>query len=125
MHGYTVPAPKKPNIQTASASIDQNGQDDSFYKWFIQNYLPDEPGVTKKATPYDHLTNDTGPIYLANSLEEFVPMSGVLRLSEKLADHHTPFVLKALGGSRHAKGYLTEVFEETMHFVDEYLSQIK
>ncbi|WP_275400808.1 hypothetical protein [Enterococcus faecium] len=55
---------------------------------------------------------------MANSLKEFVPMSGVLNMAEKLSDHQVPFVLKALSGPRHAKGYLYDVFEETIQFID-------
>lgn len=104
------------NDQAASETVNQSGNDDRFYKWFLTNYLPDRADYTP-ATPAKHVTSHSGPMYLANSLEEFVPASGVTQLSAALNAHSIPHVTRMLAGSRHGTAYLPDVFDDTLTFI--------
>ncbi|MFD1392884.1 alpha/beta hydrolase [Lacticaseibacillus jixianensis] len=105
--------------QRASATINQDGPNDPFYKWFITNYIA--PADYAKATPAPRVTAQTGPLYLANSLNEFVPTSGLFQMGEAMSAAQVPFVLRTVVGSRHAKGYLDDVFDELNVFLNKVL----
>ncbi|WP_461214162.1 alpha/beta hydrolase fold domain-containing protein [Lacticaseibacillus sp. GG6-2] len=104
----------------ASNTINQSGANDSFYKWFITNYLPD-PKDYARATPAKHVTNASGPLYLANSLNEFVPTTGVTQLSAALSKAGIPHATRLLTGTRHGEGYLDDVFASTTAFLERSL----
>lgn len=104
---------------SASAQINQTGSDDSFYKWFVTNYFADQTDKYHAATPFFHVTPTTGPMYLANSLNEFVPLSGVTRLVQALSDNGIPSTSRLLVGTRHAKGYLADVSTDVLAFLDQ------
>ncbi|MFD1484858.1 alpha/beta hydrolase [Lacticaseibacillus baoqingensis] len=104
----------------ASNTINQSGANDAFYKWFITNYLPD-PADYVAATPAKHVTSTSGPMYLANSLNEFVPTSGVAELSGALGQAGIPHSTRMLAGSRHGEGYLDDVFADTTGFLEHTL----
>ncbi|WP_137597726.1 alpha/beta hydrolase [Paucilactobacillus kaifaensis] len=105
-------------VNSASATINQSGKNDAFYKWFVLNYLDNDLSVTKSATPYYHVNKDTGPMLLVNSLNEFVPTSGVLRLSEQLIKFNIPVQTIFLSGTQHAKGYLDQVWSQILLFLN-------
>ncbi|KRK71067.1 alpha/beta hydrolase [Lacticaseibacillus nasuensis] len=96
--------------QRASATINQDGANDAFYKWFVLNYLADDPTMAHNATPAYHVTTTTGPLFLANSLHEFVPTSGMMQMAAALTAKRVPFTMQLLTGTRHAKGYLDDVW---------------
>ncbi|WPC19162.1 alpha/beta hydrolase [Pediococcus inopinatus] len=104
----------------ASSTINQSGKDDSFYKWFILNYLHD-PKLAKEATPYYRVQGKTGPMLLINSLDEFVPVSGIFELSKRLGQYQTPVEISLLPGTHHAKGYLDQVKPNILYFLTRYL----
>lgn len=97
----------------ASADINQIGRDDGFYKWFVARYI----GDAERTSPYHRTSSRSGPIFLANSLDEFVPYSGVLTLASALANDGVASTVRILPGKRHAKGYLDDVFEESVTFL--------
>ncbi len=105
----------------ASKTINQTGANDSFYKWFITNYLPD-PADYALATPANHVTSASGPLYLANSLNEFVPTSGVATLSAALGQAGVPHATRLLAGTRHGEAYLDDVFASTTAFLERSLN---
>ncbi|MFC6170613.1 alpha/beta hydrolase fold domain-containing protein [Loigolactobacillus jiayinensis] len=107
------------SADTASTAIDQAGADDSFYKWFISNYLT--PDQARAATPYHRVNAQSGPLLLINSLSEFVPTSGVLQLSQQLIQFGLPVETIFLAGTRHAKGYLPDVQANILAFLTRYL----
>ncbi|MCI1987105.1 MAG: alpha/beta hydrolase [Lactobacillus sp.] len=104
----------------ASSTINQTGANDSFYKWFITNYLP-HPADYAAATPANHVTSASGPLYLANSLNEFVPTSGVTQLSAALGAAGIPHSTRMLAGTRHGEAYLDDVFADTTGFIEHSL----
>lgn len=105
--------------QRASATINQDDPNDPFYKWFITNYIA--PADYAKASPAPRVTAKTGPLYLANSLNEFVPTSGLFQMGEALSQAQVPFTLRTVTGSRHAKGYLDDVFDELNLFLNKVI----
>ncbi|MFD1432920.1 alpha/beta hydrolase [Lacticaseibacillus yichunensis] len=107
---------------TASASINQSGSDDQFYKWFVTNYFAEQSVANyHAATPSTRVTAETGPLYLANSLAEFVPSSGVLQMAAALTANQVPFTMRLLAGRRHAKGYLADVDADVVAFLQRNL----
>lgn len=104
-------------VHAASSAIDQTGTNDSFYKWFVTNYFNGHTDQYTAATPYKHVTASAGPMYLANSLNEFVPTTGLVSLVSALNKVQVPTISRFLPGSRHAKGYLDEVYDETVDFL--------
>lgn len=118
-----VVASKKdaPNPNTASTNIDQSGQDDPYYKWFVLNYVGDNEQLLQEASPVHRVTKDAGPMFLANSLNELVPTSGVLKLQATLTEQMVPSVAKLIEGNRHGKKYMDDALQPTLDFFDEYL----
>lgn len=106
---------------TVSAQINQTGANDSFYKWFVTNYFQDEIPRYHEATPDQHVTKQTGPMYLANSVSEFVPVSGMLNMATALTENQVPFTMRLLKGSQHAKGYLDDVAADVLNFFEQML----
>ncbi|MFR0566404.1 alpha/beta hydrolase [Lentilactobacillus parabuchneri] len=101
---------------TGSANINQTGANDPFYKWFVTNYFNGRTDQYAEATPVHRVTDQTGQMYLANSLNEFVPTSGVLDMAKALTAYQIPYRTRMLSGSRHAKGYLDDVWDDVIRF---------
>ncbi len=116
-----------PGADAASATIDQSGRDDPFYKWFLLNYLgavgsdASADARARDASVLHRVRVDAGPMLLVNSLDEFVPVGGVLRLQQALTTADVPSVAQFISGSRHAKGYLAEAMAETLLFFQRHL----
>ncbi|KRL84715.1 alpha/beta hydrolase [Lacticaseibacillus pantheris] len=99
-----------------STAIDQDGADDEFYKGFVEQYF----GAAKEyhlGTPYHHVTAKAGPMYLANSLNEFVPNDGVLQLEAALVAQQIPVTTRFLPGMRHGEAYLDDVEKDVLNFI--------
>ncbi|MFC6170109.1 alpha/beta hydrolase [Loigolactobacillus jiayinensis] len=103
-----------------SVAVNQTGTNDSFYKWFIENYLAADQATA--ATPYLHVSSASGPMLLINSLAEFVPITGITRLSQRLAQVKVPVETMLLPGSQHGKGYLATVQADILLFLKRYLA---
>lgn len=113
---------QNPNFdQQESRQIDRGGTNDDFYKWFILNYVGQDQVLLQQADPLQRVSAESGPIFLANSLEELVPLSGVYKLQQSLAEQKVPSESKLIAGSQHGEGYADEVFANTLNFLQEYL----
>ncbi|PIO82537.1 esterase [Loigolactobacillus backii] len=112
---------KQDFVKTASAKINQSGANDSFYKWFVLNYLKNNVKQAGAASLVHRLSATTGPLFLANSLNEFVPTAGVLNLQRRLVELGVPTMTKLMTGSEHAKGYLERVMPATQVFLAEFV----
>ncbi|MHC9533492.1 alpha/beta hydrolase [Dellaglioa sp. L3N] len=106
-----------------TAGINQDGANDPFYKWFSLNYLNGDLSLASIATPYHKITEKTGPVFLANSLNEFVPNSGVLKFAERLTQLNVPVTTRFMVGSEHAKGYLEAVKPDIVNFLADNLKK--
>ncbi|MGG5358180.1 MULTISPECIES: alpha/beta hydrolase [unclassified Enterococcus] len=107
--------------QTNGSDIDQTGKNDAFYKWFILNYVDQNLELLKQADPLQRVSEKSGPLFLANSIQEFVPLSGVYHLQQKLAEYGVSSEVKLLEGKRHGIGYVDEVYQTTLIFLQRYL----
>lgn len=105
-----------------SREIDQDGNNDQFYKWFILNYVRNDLNLLKSATPLTRVSSKSGPIFLANSLHELVPISGVLKLQQALADVDVPSDVKLISGTVHGEGYWELALPQTLAFFSSYLA---
>lgn len=105
-----------------SRQIDQDGQNESFYKWFILNYVKNDFTLLQEATPLTRVTEKSGPMFLANSLHELVPISGVLLLQKALAEVDVVSEVKLIAGTVHGEGYWETALPATLAFFAEYLS---
>lgn len=107
--------------QQDSTKIDQDGSNDPFYKWFILNYVNQDVDLLKQADPLSRVSVNSGPLFLANSLNELVPLSGVYKLQESLAALGVPSETKLIAGTVHGEGYLEEAYANTVQFLKSYL----
>ncbi|KRM87251.1 alpha/beta hydrolase [Lacticaseibacillus thailandensis] len=105
-----------------TTAIDQDGQDDEFYKGFIEQYFATNQDY-HAGTPYHHVTAQAGPMYLANSMNEFVPNDGVLRLATALVAQQVPVTVRFLPGTRHGEAYLGDVWSDVLAFIQRAESQ--
>ncbi|MCY9805986.1 alpha/beta hydrolase [Lentilactobacillus senioris] len=112
------------NFNGASSEINQAGANDSFYKWFVLNYFhdSDDHRLWQRATPYHRVDEKTGPIFMANSLNEFVPTSGVTTMITTLNKFQVPSESHFISGTEHAKGYLDEVFDQSVLFLNKFVA---
>jgi len=122
-HKDVVPV-RNTELDTVSKSneIDQGGKNDPYYKWFILNYVNQDESKFPGLEPFDRVTAKAGPIYLANSLEEIVPTTGVTMLEEALAKVDVPVVTQLVSGGRHAEGYEDVAWQPTLDFFNQYLA---
>lgn len=115
------PDTKTDFVNTASAKIDQGGRNDPFYKWFILNYVDADETKFPQVEPFERLTAQAGPMYLANSQEEIIPVSGIYQLGQAAATLGVPVTLQVIPGGQHAEGYLDEAWPETVAFLAQHL----
>ena len=118
-HPEVVPAMnQKPDFdKQASGKIDQDGANDAFYKWFILNYVGQDMERLKQADPVARVSNNSGPLFIANSLNELVPLSGVYKLQAALAEKGIPSENKLIKGTVHGEGYAEIAYQATVQFL--------
>lgn len=114
--------PKKDRQQ--SSQNDQGGPDDSFYKWFVLNYVGGDAALLKDASLLHRVSGSAGPMLLINSMNELSPVHAVLRLQEKLLALGVPVMTKFIPGGKHAKEYLDNARTCMMDFFKEYLLDV-
>lgn len=122
-HPDVVPAMnQKPDFdKQASGKIDQDGANDAFYKWFILNYVNQDMESLKQADPLSRVSNNSGPIFIANSLNEIVPLSGIYKLQKSLAENGVPSEAKLITGTVHGEGYSDIAYQSTIQFLKDNL----
>lgn len=122
-HPEVVPAMnQKPDFdKQTSGKIDQDGTNDAFYKWFILNYVAQDLERLQQADPLSRVSNNSGPLFIANSLNELVPLSGVYKLQTALAEKGIPSETKLISGTIHGEGYADIAYQATVQFLKENL----
>lgn len=106
---------------SASAEIDQTGKNDQFYKWFVMNYLQNKPEQVRSATPWRRIDENTGPLFLVNSMDEFVSTSGVTLTVDEMLKNRRIVQTQFIPGSRHAKGYYDVAIDQTILFFNKQI----
>jgi acetyl esterase/lipase len=121
-HGDAEPHKVVADESAPSAAIDQGGADPGYYKWLLFNLLG--PGVAglDVATPISRISRTTGPMFMANSMDELVPREEILIAGAALAYASVPSRLILLEGSRHGEAYMADVLTETLRFFEHYLN---
>lgn len=113
---------QKPDFdKQASGKIDQDGANDAFYKWFVLNYVNQDMELLKQADPLSRVSNNSGAIFIANSLHELVPLSGVYKLQASLAEKGIPSETKLITGTVHGEGYADTAYSATIQFLKDNL----
>jgi acetyl esterase len=114
-------AEAKENIDFAnipSANINQGGRNDAFLRWCIYTLIGNDRSMLKSATPLTRVSPASGPIYLANSINEFVPADGALKLQQALLNAGVYSTVQLVPGTTHGKGYMALAFQASLTFLD-------
>jgi acetyl esterase/lipase len=106
--------------------VDQSGRDDVYYKFFTQAYVGHETSRIVAASLLNRMAPDIarcGPLYLANSTDELVPVDGMLMLAEKLSHFGRPVVCQQVPGNQHALGYRDVAWPLTIAWLNQQMAQ--
>ena len=101
-----------------SANINQGGRNDAFLRWCIYSLIGNDRSLLREATPLTRVSNLSGPMYLANSMDEFVPADGALKLQKALLAAGVPSTVQLVPGTIHAKGYMPDAIHASLDFLD-------
>jgi acetyl esterase len=101
-----------------SATINQGGRNDPFLRWCIYALIGNDRSLLKEATPLTRVSPSSGPMYLANSINEFVPAEGALKLQAALLNAGVPSTVQLVTGTEHAKGYMPHAIDASLNFID-------
>ena len=114
----TAAAPTEQDLDAMrSADINQTGRDDAFLRWVILQEVGQDRSLLEAASTSRHVTASTGPVYLANSIAEFVPVSDPAGLQLALAAVGVASTLQLIPGTKHAEGYLEKAIGGTLEFL--------
>lgn len=105
-----------------SADINQTGRDDAFLRWVILQEVGGDRSALAAASTSARVTATTGPVYLANSLAEFVPVSDASALQTALSQVGVASTLQLVPGTRHAEGYLEHALHGSLAFLSDTLA---
>ena len=100
-----------------SADINQTGRDDAFLRWTILNEVGGDRSLLAQASTSRHASAKGGPVFLANSLAEFVPVTDAAGMQAALAAVGVPSTLQLIPGTRHAEGYTEAAIGPTLAFL--------
>jgi len=78
--------------------------------------------LLKEASPIHRIDKTTGPMFLANSLDEITPTDGVERLQHALTENAIQSTVKFVSGHGHGEAYMYRAQEPTLAFFDEFLA---
>jgi len=106
---------------TPSSEIDQGGRDDAYYKWVIINFLGGDMSKLHNATVINRVNEETGPMFLVNSIDELVPGEEMFKMAETLLKHNQEVQTLLLKGNRHAEAYFEDAIDLTLNFFKKHL----
>ncbi|WP_373892244.1 alpha/beta hydrolase [Weissella confusa] len=104
-----------------SKDIDQDGDNQAYYKWLVDNLTANGQVAYADATIYDRLTTATKPVFIANSMNELVPVGEVATLMNRLINLGVGVETMVLPGSRHGEGYMDDALPASIAFVTRVL----
>jgi len=105
-----------------SADINQTGRNDPFLRWTILNEVGNDRSLLAEASTARHASPQGGPVYLANSLAEFVPVSDAQAMQSALADVGIASTLQLIPGTHHAEGYTEAAIGPSLTFLESVFS---
>jgi acetyl esterase len=100
-----------------SANINQGGRNDAFLRWCILTLIGNDRSLLKESTPLERVSSSSGQMYLANSMDEFVPADGALKLQQALLKAGVPSTVQLVPGTAHAKGYMAQAIDASLSFL--------
>ena len=105
-----------------SADINQTGPNDAFLRWTILGEVGGDRGLLETASTARHASPTGGPVYLANSLDEFVPVRDPQAMQSALAKVGVASTLQLVPGTHHAEGYTEAAIAPTLTFLQSVLA---
>ncbi|MCI6584180.1 MAG: alpha/beta hydrolase [Mobiluncus sp.] len=127
-HGKTKPmAPPEIKAATPERFGDAGpiGPVNEFFVWFVTSFFDqDDPHLTdryKEGSPLHHVSVKSGPMFLANALNELVPAKEALDFSAALVQAGVPVTTRFVDENHHAKAYWREVQDDVLAFFARYL----
>lgn len=105
-----------------SADINQTGRNDAFLRWTILGDVGGDRGLLAAASTTRHASSQGGPVFLANSLSEFVPVSDARAMQSALSEVGVASTLQLIPGTRHAEGYLEAAIGPSLAFLQSVFS---
>ncbi|MDO9396417.1 MAG: alpha/beta hydrolase [Herbiconiux sp.] len=100
-----------------SADINQTGPNDAFLRWTILNEVGGDRSLLAEASTTRHASPKGGPVYLANSLNEFVPVGDAQAMQSALAAAGIASTLQLIPGTHHAEGYTEAAIGPSLTFL--------
>lgn len=101
-----------------SADINQTGPNDAFLRWTILNEVGGDRSLLEAASTTRHVSAQGGPVFLANSLNEFVPVSDARAMQEALSNVGIATTLQLIPGTHHAEGYMSAAIGPSLAFLE-------
>jgi acetyl esterase/lipase len=110
-------APTEDYSKISSADINQGGRNDGFLRWVILENVDNNRSRLPDATPINRAVSTSGPIYMANSIGEFVPPDGALAMQRALLNVGVESIVHVIPGTQHAKGYMDIAYDSSVTFL--------
>jgi acetyl esterase/lipase len=110
-------APTRDYSKISSADINQGGRNDAFLRWVILENVANDRSRLPDATPINRAVSTSGPIYMANSIGEFVPPDGASAMQRALLDVGVESIVHVIPGTEHAKGYMDIAYDSSVAFL--------
>jgi hypothetical protein len=116
-------APTEDFSNISSAVIDQKGRDDPFLRWCILGNVGGDRSLLPEATTVNRASAGSGPVYMVNSIGEFVPPDGAMAMQREFAKVGVESTVHLLPGTIHAKGYLDLAIGGSLEFLARSLNE--
>ena len=104
-----------------SADIDQTGPDVPFLRWTILQEVGGDRSLLEAASTTRHVVAGSGPVYLVNSMHEFVPVDDPAALQRAFAAVGVASTLQLVPGVHHAEGYTDQAIGGSLQFLADAL----
>lgn len=99
---------------------------ESFYKFFVKNYAgKNDQAIFKKMDVENYDLSHLGRLKMINSAHELVPLNGVLKFIDFLANNDHEVELLVIKGHRHAMDYAMDYIDESLDFLYQTIKEKK
>jgi acetyl esterase len=118
----TADAPTDDFANMSSATINQGGRNDAFLRWVILTNVAGDRYLLPEASTVKRATETSGPVYMANSIGEFVHPSDAVAMQQALTEVGVESAVHLIPGTAHAKGYMDTAFDGSITFLGRVLN---
>lgn len=99
---------------------------ESFYKFFVKTYAGEnDQAILKKMDVENYDLSHLGRLKMINSAHELVPLNGVLKFIDFLANNDHEVELLIIKGHRHAMDYAMDYIDESLDFLYQTIKEKK